>query len=64
MSEGKNALTTVRKRPSKLRTIERGKDLIFTCEVFVTPDVELGQYKGIEVEKVVIPVDEADADKE
>ncbi|MEG2086708.1 MAG: sugar ABC transporter permease [Angelakisella sp.] len=27
MSEGKNALTTVRKRPSKLRTIERGKDL-------------------------------------
>ena len=30
--------------------IGQGKDLKFTCEVFVRPDVELGQYKGLEVE--------------
>lgn len=30
--------------------IGAGKDLKFTCEVFVRPDVELGQYKGLEVE--------------
>lgn len=30
--------------------IGAGKELKFTCEVFVRPDVELGQYKGLEVE--------------
>jgi len=30
--------------------IGAGQDLKFTCEVFVRPDVELGQYKGLEVE--------------
>ncbi|HHU49534.1 MAG TPA: trigger factor [Clostridiales bacterium] len=32
--------------------IGRGQDLILTAEVDVKPDVELGQYKGIEIEKV------------
>ena len=30
--------------------IGRGKELKFSVEVFVRPDVELGQYKGLEVE--------------
>ena len=30
--------------------IERGKDLVFDCEVTVKPEVTLGEYKGIEVE--------------
>ena len=31
--------------------IEKGKPFIFTAEVAVKPEVELGEYKGIEVEK-------------
>ena len=31
--------------------IEKGKDFIFTAEVAVKPEVTLGDYKGIEVEK-------------
>lgn len=31
--------------------IEKGKDFIFTAEVAVKPEVELGQYKGVEVDK-------------
>src|SRR5699024_12568933 len=30
--------------------IEKGKDLIFKCEVTVKPEVKLGEYKGLEVE--------------
>lgn len=36
--------------------IEKGKDFIFTAEVAVKPEVELGQYKGIEVEKIDVTV--------
>ena len=30
---------------------EEGKDLIYTAEVIVYPEVELGEYKGLNVEK-------------
>lgn len=36
--------------------IEKGKSFIFTAEVAVKPEVELGKYKGIEVEKASIEV--------
>ena len=36
--------------------IEKGKSFIFTAEVAVKPEVELGEYKGIEVEKKTIEV--------
>ncbi len=39
-------------------TIEGGKDFVFTAEVFVKPEFELAQYKGVEVEKVEYPVTE------
>ena len=32
--------------------IEKGKDFIFTAEVAVKPEVTLGQYKGLEVDKI------------
>ena len=35
---------------------EPGKDLVFTAEVAVKPEVTLGQYKGIEVPKTEIVV--------
>lgn len=38
--------------------IEKGKSFIFTAVVAVKPEVELGQYKGIEVDKVEIEVTE------
>lgn len=38
--------------------IEKGKPFIFTAEVAVKPEIALGQYKGIEVEKQAIEVTE------
>ena len=40
--------------------IGAGQDLKFACEVFVRPDVELGQYKGLEVEVAKQTVSEDD----
>jgi len=44
--------------------IGNGQDLIFTAEVYVKPEVELGKYKGIEVEKKVHNATEKDIDNE
>ncbi len=44
--------------------IGKGEDFIFTAEVAVKPEVELGQYKGVEVEKIAIEVTEAEVDNE
>lgn len=40
--------------------LEKGKPFIFTAEVAVRPEVTLGEYKGIEVEKTEIEVTEED----
>ena len=37
---------------------EEGKDLIYTAEVIVYPEVELGEYKGLNVEKKTYEVTE------
>jgi len=42
--------------------IEEGKPLRLKIEVAVTPDVKLGEYKGIQVEKLVERVEEKDID--
>ena len=34
---------------SDISVMEAGKDLEFSCEVYVMPEVKLGEYKGIEV---------------
>lgn len=44
--------------------IEKGKDFIFTAEVAVKPEVELGRYKGVEVEKTPVEVTEAEVEAE
>jgi hypothetical protein len=46
--------------------IGNGQNLIFTAEVTVKPEVELGQYKGIEVEKkeVIVTDDDVENDVE
>lgn len=40
--------------------IGSGKDLVYTAKVTVMPEVELGEYKGVEVKKVEYPVTEED----
>ena len=40
--------------------IERGKPFIFTAEVAVKPEVTLGEYKGLTVDKVSVEVTEED----
>lgn len=44
--------------------IEEGKDFIYTAVVAVKPEVTLGQYKGVEVQKVKAEVTDADIDAE
>ena len=40
--------------------VEPGKDLIFTAEVAVKPEVTLGEYKGLSVPKTEVNVTEED----
>ena len=44
--------------------IESGKNYIFTAEVAVKPEVELGEYKGVEVEKKEIEVTDEEVQAE
>lgn len=44
--------------------IEEGKDFIYSAEVTVYPEVELGEYKGLEVSKIEYPVTEEDLENE
>jgi len=44
--------------------IEKGKNLVFTCEVTVKPEVTLGEYKGLEVEEESVEVTDEDVDNE
>lgn len=44
--------------------IEKGKPFIYTATVAVKPEVTLGEYKGIEVEKAAAEVTDEDVEKE
>ncbi|HLS35006.1 MAG TPA: trigger factor [Bacillota bacterium] len=47
-----------------LEDIERGKPLVFTATVTVKPEVTLGEYKQLEVEKIDVEVTDEDVDEE
>jgi len=47
-----------------IKQIGKNKPLIFTAKVAVKPDVELGEYKGIEVNKIDINISEEDVENE
>lgn len=47
-----------------VQQMESGKELQFSIEVFVKPDVTLGDYKNIEASKLVAEVTDADVDAE
>lgn len=52
-------------RPSvDVEDIEKGKTVVFTADVTVMPEVKLGEYKGIEVEKTEYNVTEEEVEAE
>ena len=57
-------ITRVDRPEFNLEQIGSGKELIFDIEVFVKPDVELGQYKGVEVVKHTTEVTDDDVNAE
>ena len=61
----KEAGVTVVDQPSiDVTQIGRGQELIFTAEVFVSPEVTLGEYKNLGIEKAPIDVTDDDVDAE
>ena len=50
----------------KVEVVEvgEGKDLVYTAEVTTYPEVKLGEYKGLKVEKPVYEVSEEDIEKQ
>lgn len=46
-----------------IEQIERGKPFIFTAEVALKPEVTLGEYKGLEVDKVSVEVTPEEVEK-
>ena len=47
-----------------IEQLEAGKPFIFAAEVAVRPEVELGEYKGVEVTKADVEVTDADVEEE
>ncbi|QUI21749.1 trigger factor [Vallitalea pronyensis] len=55
-----NNLQVVSRPDVDVQQVEKGKAMIFTAEVAVKPEVTLGDYKGLEVEKVNVEVTDED----
>ncbi len=59
-----NDLHPVDRPEIDIKQIGKGQTLIFTAKVTVKPEVELGQYKGVEVQKADATVTDDDLEKE
>ncbi|HEX3027993.1 MAG TPA: trigger factor [Clostridia bacterium] len=59
-----NNLHPVERPEIDIKQIGEGKELIFTAKVTVKPEVELGEYKGVEVSKIEVNVTDEDVEKE
>jgi trigger factor len=57
-----NNITPVDYPQIDIVTAEEGKDFVYTAEVTVYPEVELGEYKGLKVEKPSYEVTEEDVE--
>ncbi|HOM02763.1 MAG TPA: trigger factor [Acetivibrio sp.] len=52
-------------RPNiNIKKVGEGENLVFTASVTVKPEVELGEYKGVEVEKIEVNITDEDVEKE
>ncbi len=59
-----NDLHPVDRPEIDIKQIGKGKTFIFTAKITVKPDVELGEYKGVEVTKTEAMVTDEDVEKE
>lgn len=59
-----NKIDVVSRPEVDIAQMEKGKDLIFTAVVQTKPEVKLGKYKGIEIQKIEYKVDKKDVDHE
>lgn len=59
-----SGLDIVARPEIEVTQIEKGKPFIFTAEVTLKPEVELGEYKGIKVETEDVTVSDEDVDAE
>ena len=57
-----NKIEVVDRPEIEIQQIGAGKNLQFTCEVFVKPDVTLGEYKGVSVKKETTVVSDVEVD--
>lgn len=57
-------LELVSKPKIEITQLEKGKEFIFTAEVAVKPEVKLGEYKGLKVDKVSTRVTQKEVDEE
>lgn len=60
----KNEIVPVSQPEIDIVQMEKGKDLIFTALIQVKPEVKLGKYEGIEIEKIDYTVTDEDVKKE
>ena len=59
-----NGLEVVDQPSVDVETMEKGKDLVVTAEVFVSPDVTLGTYKGLDVQRGSDTVEDSEVSQE
>ena len=59
-----NNVDAVSRPQIDITQMEKGKDLIFTATVQVSPDVKLGKYKGIELKNIEYNVSDEDIEHE
>ena len=59
-----NKIDVVSRPEVDIAQMEKGKDVIFTAVVQTKPEVKLGKYKGIEIQKIEYKVDKKDVDHE
>jgi trigger factor len=58
----KEELHPVSRPEFDVEKIEQGQEVHFSCEVYVQPEVKLGEYKGVEIARKVHKVTKADVD--
>ena len=59
-----NNVEAVTKPNVDITIMEKGKDLVFTATVGTKPEVKLGKYKGVEIEKIENKVTDKDVEEE
>lgn len=59
-----NDIHPVERPEIDIKQIGEGKNLIFTAKVTTKPEVELGEYKGIEIKKPEVNITDEDVEKE